>query len=115
MRKPPERRADVRPPGNFNGGLTTHFGQQNVQLTNISAGGCMLQIRNGFTPSVGDAVTIVFMDGTTAKAKVRWLDRSNCGVEFDTPLSDPQDLVHFDHLGADFYPAVVRYQRRTAE
>jgi hypothetical protein len=87
----------------FNAVLQSRLERRNVHLLNISHDGCMVRIRSGVTPSIGEPVSILLLNDRKLTGKVVWLGQQDCGIRFSSRLEAPDDFIHFDELGLDFY------------
>jgi hypothetical protein len=104
------RRASSRVVTNHNASCTIHSVRYTVEVRDISRSGAQICIRQGLMPSVGQLVTLCFMNHDTADARVVWTDERCAGLLFTRELVDCLDVVHFDDLGADYYRAVLKFQ-----
>jgi hypothetical protein len=107
MSQPPgERRRSRRYLTTFNALLQSRLGQRNVSLLNISHDGCIVRIRSGVTPAIGETVSVVLLNDRRLLGEVVWLGQQDCGIRFSSKVDVPDDYIHFDEMGLDFYIGV---------
>ncbi len=82
-----------------------------VDTIDISRGGARCRISSGFAPFENDGVSLTFLDGTQRTGIVRWSKAQAFGLEFERELPDPQDHLHYEHLGYDYFREIARLQK----
>ncbi len=82
-----------------------------VELCNISDIGARIEIHDGLLPSIGTHVTLKLYDDTELEGYVVRVDGVSIGIEFTARFIGSADLTHHDHLGANYYSAVLRMQK----
>lgn len=94
--------------------VKTSTGEVVGELLDISASGARLRIREGLCPSVDEPVSILLLDGTELSGTISRVDETSIGFAFDIRLLQPDDYLHHDHLGFDFYRALRSLQSKLA-
>jgi hypothetical protein len=105
-----EQRASTRLDSGFNVAFELQTVSYNAELVNLSREGAQIQIRHGLMPPRGATVRVAFMDGRTHTALVVWTGQTECGLRFDEPISNLEEMMHFDDLGSEFYRSVLKLQ-----
>jgi hypothetical protein len=82
-----------------------------VEARDVSQSGAQICVRRGMVPSQGQIVTLQFMERQPIRAKVVWARDKNVGLKFLQPIPDLPDALHFEDLGADYFRAILRFQR----
>ena len=83
-----------------------------VEVLDLSEGGAKCRITTGLVPSEGSKVCLTLVDGMSKTGIVLWIGQQTFGVEFDNLLTEPQDRLHFEHLGYKSYSDILRLQKR---
>lgn len=83
-----------------------------VEVLDLSEGGAKCRIATGLVPSEGSKVCLTLVDGTWKTGIVRWIGLQTFGLEFDNVLTEPQDRLHFEHLGYKSYSDILRLQKQ---
>lgn len=107
-----EKRGINRTPVNCHARLALSETSYLVEIADISTGGCALNLREGLLPHPDREVQVVFPGKVRHKCKVRWTSGSTIGLEFDEPIVDYMDLVRLEHLGENYFRALIRIQSK---
>lgn len=81
-----------------------------VDVLDVSSKGAQCRTALGALPE-DDEVGLSFLDGSKHVGRICWRNGQNFGIEFGSQIVDPEDQVHYDHLGADYFHSIVRLQR----
>lgn len=95
--------------------VRTGAGDLVAELLDISASGARLRIREGLCPPVGYDITIVLLDKTELTGCIARVEGTSIGVAFDLKLLQPDDYLHHDHLGFDYYRTIQRLQAKRVQ
>ena len=106
-----ERRREMR--------IGTHqnaaFGVSNVryivEARDVSVDGAQIYVRRGVVPAKGQDVTLQFMERQPIAATVVWTRDKSVGLKFLQRISELPDVLFFEDLGADYFRAILRFQR----
>lgn len=107
-----ERRIDERAGTDQPILVRSETGDLVAELLDLSASGAKLRIREGMCPPVGEDVKLVLLDKTEFTGAIARIDGTAIGVAFDVKLLQPEDYLHHDHLGFDYYRIIQRLQSR---
>jgi hypothetical protein len=105
-----DRRVDVRSDTDQLIVVRSETGDLVAELLDISASGARLRIRDGICPPVGDDIRIILLDKTELTGRIARVNGTSIGVAFDMKLLQPEDFLHHDHLGFDYYRIIQRLQ-----
>ena len=83
-----------------------------VEVLDLSEGGAKCRIATGLVPSKGSKICLTLVDGTWKTGTVLWIGIQTFGLEFDSVLTEPQDRLHYEHLGYKSYSDILRLQKR---
>ena len=83
-------------------------------LINLSASGAQIEILDHESPVVGSKYTMEFVDGTEMEVTVVWRRHERVGVSFSLRFADIKDLLHFDHLGGEYFLRVLAQQKASS-
>ena len=92
-------------------GRWNHFGH----LLDLSASGACILLPKVSELGFGLRVQLAMPDGNVLTGVVKRHEAKCFGIELEAHLLDPTDLLHFDHMGGDFFSNVLEMQRRAAE
>jgi hypothetical protein len=104
------RRTAPRVESHDNGAVVVQNVCYAVEICDVSQNGAQIRMRQGLMPAVGRDVTLRFVDGTCVESRVLWERGTLVGLQFQEPLPDALDFVHFDDLGSEYFRAVLRLQ-----
>jgi len=104
------RRKSLRHEAQDNGAVTVQNVSYVVEICNVSRYGAQIRVRQGLMPSVGQEVTLQFVNGMSVDGRVVWEQATLVGLQFSEPLPDEMDAVYFEDLGSEYFRAVLRLQ-----
>lgn len=81
-----------------------------VEVEDISRIGARILVRKGLMPSVGQCVTLQFMNSVSVEARVIHILGRSAGLSFLQPFPDDMDPQHFDEMGSDYFRSVLKLQ-----
>ena len=81
-----------------------------VEVADVSRTGARLKVRVGLVPAAGQRVALTFPGRAPVEAVVVWSQADSVGITFIEALADPDEAVHFDDLGADYFRALLKYR-----
>lgn len=108
-----DRRAATRVDTNQSAAFSVSDVRYVVEACDVSETGAQICVRRGVVPSRGQVVTLQFMERQPIGAKVVWAKDRNVGLKFLHPISDLPEALHFEDLGAEYFRAILRFQRFT--
>lgn len=79
-----------------------------ISLLNISRKGMAVRILNGSMPDISDLVSIRLCDNRYLYGSPTWIKGDCFGLEFDAPLEDTGEIIHFENRGAAIYRSLLR-------
>ncbi|MFM9939818.1 MAG: PilZ domain-containing protein [Hyphomicrobiaceae bacterium] len=109
--RPEDRRSATRLETSYAAACRIGTVSSAVEVHNASRTGAQIRVRHGFVPVVGQLVVLSFMSRDPVRARVVWNANGDTGVEFEEPLSDSFEAVHFEDLGRDYFRAILKFQR----
>lgn len=111
LRAGKDRRAAARVDTNHAAAISVSNVRYVVEARDVSATGAQICVRRGVMPSRGQVVTLQFMERHPIGAKVVWAKDNNVGLKFLQPITELIDALHFEDLGAEYFRAILRFQR----
>ena len=106
-----DRRAAMRVDTNQSAAFSVSNVRYIVEARDVSETGAQICVRRGVVPSRGQVVSLQFMERPPIGAKVVWARDKNVGLKFLHPIADLPDALHFEDLGAEYFRAILRFQR----
>lgn len=106
-----DRREATRVDTNQNAAFSVSNVRYIVEARDVSETGAQICIRRGVVPTRGQIVTLQFMERHPIGAKVVWTRDKNVGLKFLQPIAELPDALHFEDLGAEYFRAILRFQR----
>ncbi len=106
-----DRRVAARMGTHENAALSISNVRYVVETRNVSAVGAQICVRRGVVPPNGQIVTLQFVGRDPIRAKVVWAREKIVGLKFLEAFLELPDALNFEDLGADYFRAILRFQR----